>query len=594
MSIKIKSLLSVVLLGFLTISCDKSKQNEPVPLKAVPVSNARSANLIFEETMEGETPFSTAYDAKSDLATSYSLTYVTNPVFQGLRSARFELRDTDPQVSSGTRAEVTIVKGNITNDTWYSFAAYFPSSDFAFDSTQEIINQWYQNGSPATALRINKDRFYLLTGNSLKPDNRQIIDLAAVTKDEWHEFVFHFIHSYQANGLIEVWHNGVKILTHTGGNMYKDVLPKWKLGVYKSSFSNGTSGVHKRVLFYDNIRVGNSNATYAEMAPSTFPTPETCDAPSGLTATNVTYNAATINYNASTTGGTGTYILEYGVSGFTPGNGTVVNNIPNRYNLAGLAPNTAYEFYIRKDCGTTGNSGNAGPGNFTTTAAPTTCDAPTNLSASNITTASASLNFSPSASGFQGTYTLEYGPTGFSPGNGTVVSGLTTSPYNVTNLSPATTYQFYVTKNCEGSLNSTTSGPASFTTATPPPPQTVSFTFINADTDKDIPNMTFNEGATIPPINLKTIGTKKNNIRANVSPANTVGSVLFNLTGSQIKSSTDNVVPFAAFGDNGAGNYAPWVATSGQYSLKATLYTGAGATGTITKVATINFSVVNR
>jgi hypothetical protein len=176
------------------------------------------------------------------------------------------IRKDEPLVKGGKRSEVTIIKGeNLPGrDMWYSFAAYFPSEGFAYDETQEMISQWYQNGSPATGFRINRDRFYLETGNT--PDGRKKIDLAQVTKDTWHEFVFHFVHSHGTDGLIEVWHNGTKILTHKGGNMYNvDIMPKWKVGLYKSSFKYNTSLVDKRVAYYDNIRVGNANATLSDM-----------------------------------------------------------------------------------------------------------------------------------------------------------------------------------------------------------------------------------------------------------------------------------------------------------------------------------------
>ena len=58
-----------------------------------------------------------------------------------------------------------------------------------------------------------------------------------------------------------------------------------------------------------------------------------------------------------------------------------------------------------------------------------------------------------------------YGPTGFNPAtSGTTVSSLTAPPLNLTDLTPGTTYQFYVTLNCAAGANSGTAGPATFTT----------------------------------------------------------------------------------------------------------------------------------
>ncbi|MEX2232402.1 MAG: polysaccharide lyase [Cyclobacteriaceae bacterium] len=158
--------------------------------------------------------------------------------------------------------------GAITKNTWYSFAVYFPSVGYEYDDEREVINQWYQNGSPATSLRTQRDRMLLETGNT--EDSRKQYDIGAISKNRWHTFVFHFIHSYGTDGLIELWYDGTKKLTIRGGNMYDDILPKWKIGLYKSAFKYGTSAVNRRIIYFDNIRVGNEKATYATMRPAYY------------------------------------------------------------------------------------------------------------------------------------------------------------------------------------------------------------------------------------------------------------------------------------------------------------------------------------
>ena len=64
-----------------------------------------------------------------------------------------------------------------------------------------------------------------------------------------------------------MWYNGKKIITHSGGNMYNDVLPKWKIGIYKAAFKHGTSDVTKRILFFNNIKVGTELNSYNDMIP---------------------------------------------------------------------------------------------------------------------------------------------------------------------------------------------------------------------------------------------------------------------------------------------------------------------------------------
>lgn len=59
---------------------------------------------------------------------------------------------------------------------------------------------------------------------------------------------------------------------------------------------------------------------------------------------------------------------------------------------------------------------------------------------------------------------LEYGPTGFTPGTGTTISGITAIPFVITGLAPVTNYDVYVTADCDANGLSTATGPVSFTT----------------------------------------------------------------------------------------------------------------------------------
>jgi hypothetical protein len=257
-------LFSLALHGFLSPPAEGS---DPATPGTYSVERPQRESLIFEETFESANPFSRAHKVQVG-PWSHALQYVNKPVYKGNKAARFELRDSDPLVSRGTRAEAYIVRGTSENNLWYSFSAYFPKDGYAYDSENEVINQWQQSGSPATSLRIAKDRFYLQTGNT--ETKRRKIDLGPVIKDRWHEFVFHIIHSYGSDGLIEIWHNGEKILTHTGGNIYdSEKLPNWKIGIYKAKWNKGTTDTDRRVVYYDNIRVGNERASFAEMSSFT-------------------------------------------------------------------------------------------------------------------------------------------------------------------------------------------------------------------------------------------------------------------------------------------------------------------------------------
>ncbi|MCH2022837.1 MAG: T9SS type A sorting domain-containing protein [Saprospiraceae bacterium] len=88
------------------------------------------------------------------------------------------------------------------------------------------------------------------------------------------------------------------------------------------------------------------------------------------------------------------------------------------------------------------------------------CDPPGNLNATNITTSTANLTWTATGTA----YIVEYGIQGFSPGSGTVVA-TTNNPYNVTGLSPSTSYQYYVQQICSTGDTSVQGGPFTFATA---------------------------------------------------------------------------------------------------------------------------------
>ena len=91
------------------------------------------------------------------------------------------------------------------------------------------------------------------------------------------------------------------------------------------------------------------------------------------------------------------------------------------------------------------------------------CVEPIGPTSANITSNSAELSWL--EMGTATTWNIEYGPTGYTQGSGTTVSGVTSNPYVLMSLSPATTYDYYVQADC-GSTDgvSTWVGPYTFTT----------------------------------------------------------------------------------------------------------------------------------
>jgi hypothetical protein len=224
----------------------------------------RTGNIIYEETFEGSNPLS-QYVTRQ-LPEDYSFSVVTSPVLDGQKSGRFELRRYDRVVTStGVRAEVLFQQellDQLNNEGWYSFALYAPSS-YSKDWDVETLSQWRTGSNSASlAFETAHDKFMF---RILEPLER--FDLGPIAKNTWHEFVFHIKHSTGPDGLVEVWHNGKKVVTRTGKNSKSSTQPNWKIGIYKPTWQNRSTDVTTRVLYYENVKIGNRNATYEEMRP---------------------------------------------------------------------------------------------------------------------------------------------------------------------------------------------------------------------------------------------------------------------------------------------------------------------------------------
>lgn len=225
----------------------------------------RTGNIIHEETLEGSNPFPTQLVSRQ-LPESHSFRVVTSPVLEGQRSARFELRKGDRVVTNtGIRSEMSFrpqLLKPLNYEGWYSFAVYLPSDGFTPDDDDETLSQWKNgSGSPYLSLRVRSDRFNFRIGD-------EYIDLGQVVKDVWHQYVFRIRQSTGSNGSIEVWKNGEKVISRTGRTSSASEQYYWKMGIYKPTWEKRNTNTTKRIIYYDNIKIGNRNASYEEMIPS--------------------------------------------------------------------------------------------------------------------------------------------------------------------------------------------------------------------------------------------------------------------------------------------------------------------------------------
>lgn len=167
------------------------------------------------------------------------------------------------------------------------------------------------------------------------------------------------------------------------------------------------------------------------------PEPEECEVPTGLTSDNIQSHSAHIYWNA---GNANEWNLQYKVQG---GNWIAVNNLTTAdYTLTSLTAQTIYEVQVQAVC-TNNVSDWTASHTFTTPAVPVEpCDAPTDLQIGSIdeTSAVATWNANGGSNwkvGYKQQSTSQWQE-----------ATITTTSYNIENLTANTTYDFRVKTIC--------------------------------------------------------------------------------------------------------------------------------------------------
>lgn len=202
----------------------------------------------------------------------------------GNSAGRFEINKNDPKIWGGTRAEMSQAQSTSREEGWYGFSQYFPAS-YESDPVPELVGQWHnppdeeENDarSPSNFILLRDDRFKwhlrwdadkIIYNNT--PDGFIEIDMGPIPKNQWIDWVVHIKFAYDNTGILEVWKDGIKVIDRQNmPNSYNDEkLPYFKLGVYKWNW-NGSS-VNQKVLYWDEVRIGDENSSYDEVKPSRY------------------------------------------------------------------------------------------------------------------------------------------------------------------------------------------------------------------------------------------------------------------------------------------------------------------------------------
>jgi hypothetical protein len=196
---------------------------------------------------------------------SYSGQIVEAPVRCGQYAARFEWRPGDIPWTGGYRAEINeyYVKATQGQPLWYAFSSWIPASW----QGEAVITQWHATPdpgevwrSPPLALRYDGDRLRVTARTSPEPIQRDndapewdlYVDDQLPT-EEWNDWVFRVVWSWEQDGSVAAWLNGVKVIDYIGPIGYNDIDGTYfKFGIY----NQGVSFI--QVIFHDEYRRGKT------------------------------------------------------------------------------------------------------------------------------------------------------------------------------------------------------------------------------------------------------------------------------------------------------------------------------------------------
>ncbi len=137
----------------------------------------------------------------------------------------------------------------------------------------------------------------------------------------------------------------------------------WQLQIIALDSANGYNGSDNHVVFLHNLG-GTYDDIYID--DFTYETQPACPQLLGLNPNNLTNTSVDL----STLNNVSDFEVEWGPCGFNQGTGTLDSTSNGTINLSGLAGNTCYDAFIRRDCGSAGNSVWSGPFKFTTRCNP--------------------------------------------------------------------------------------------------------------------------------------------------------------------------------------------------------------------------------
>ncbi|MDP4263742.1 MAG: polysaccharide lyase [Bacteroidota bacterium] len=249
-----KSRPILVLLAFILLASTCKKRN------------FERDHLLVESSFEGSNPFSEW--TNNQHCCDYSLTQNTDKYTDGTHSMRVDVRSTDPLTSSGIRSELVQPVDKPGTERWYGFNIFL--ENWADDNAGESIFQWHPNNSTGVgtaSLWASGGRFVFQRDPSGSNTASEYIDIGPVISNQWVSWVIHVKWADDNTGLLQVWKNGSLMIDKANIKTAPTEGTYFKLGIYKFGWLTQVFATTERVLYYDEVRIGDENANYDDVKP---------------------------------------------------------------------------------------------------------------------------------------------------------------------------------------------------------------------------------------------------------------------------------------------------------------------------------------
>ncbi|WP_299886210.1 fibronectin type III domain-containing protein [uncultured Lacinutrix sp.] len=345
----------------------------------------------------------------------------------------------------------TVSTNPFTNENcWLADAIY---TNYFWESAPGTDTGSAQTGPSPTITTGNY--FYIEASNSTVGDiaelNLPFIDLSDLTTPS---LVFDYHMFGTQIGTLDVIVNGTdNVFSISGEQQVTETEPWVRRIIDLTAYTGQTVLITFRGTSNGSFRgdIAIDNVSFIERP---------CFEPTTLTASNITDNSADLNWLEAGIAMLWNIELVNVTAGDTPTGIATVTSATIPYMATNLTQNNNYEFYVQTDCGTSGLSNWAGPFAFTTLES---CPAPTTLTATNITSSSATLGWTESGIATLWNIELVNITTGESVTGNATHTGVTNS-FSITNLTNENAYAYYVQSNCGLGGVSTWTGPFNFST----------------------------------------------------------------------------------------------------------------------------------